>query len=60
MEKEIHKYPDLANFEVEDYLVSRTEKVKSKYLKTRYNHILWESKSKNRKFAEAALNNYAL
>lgn len=58
--KVISEYPCLKDMDENtlSYFKNRTLSVKSDFLKSRYNHILWESKSKHKIYAVNAIDSY--
>jgi len=58
---EIIEYPSLKtdfNINALDYFKNRAESTGNEFLKARYNHFLWQSKSKHRKHAVNAIKSY--
>lgn len=52
-------YPSLALFDDDfNYIKTRAEDVKNPKYKSKYNHLLWESKHKHFDFAKQAIENY--
>lgn len=59
-EGEVFQYPDYDNLSDSDfeYLSLRSEKVENLYLIVKYNHVLWGSPKKHKKYAERAIDTY--